>query len=87
MSNTDMSLELLKLLGGIENIEKMSACKTRIRVEVCDKEKVDQDSIKHIYGVRGLVPFGNQIQIVLGEETEKIADVFFNKMKIHNSTK
>lgn len=87
MSNTDMSLELLELLGGIENIEKMSACKTRIRVEVADKEKVDQDAIKHIYGVRGLVPFGNQIQIVLGEETEKIADVFFNKMKIHNSTK
>lgn len=87
MSNNDMSLRLLELLGGINNIEEMSSCQTRIRVNVLDKDKVDQDEIKKVYGVRGLIVFGDQLQVVLGEQTEEIADIFFNKLKIKNVNK
>lgn len=87
MSNNDMSVLILQNLGGIENIESMSSCSTRIRVNLLDKSVVDTTELKHIYGVRGIVEFGDQIQIVLGDQTKEIADVFFNKLKIKNSTK
>ena len=87
MSTSDLTVSILEGLGGIENIEAMSNCKTRIRVEVNDIEKVKQEDLKSIYGVIGVVPFGSQVQIILGQQTEEIAEVFFNKLKIKNENK
>lgn len=87
MSTSDLTVAILEGLGGIENIEAMSNCKTRIRVEVNDLEKVKQEDLKSIYGIIGVVPFGSQIQIILGQQTEEIAEVFFNKLKIKNKNK
>lgn len=87
MSNNDMSVVILENLGGISNIESMSVCETRLRVNLIDNTLADKETLKNIYGVRGIVEFGHQLQIVLGEQTKEIADVFFNKLKIKNSTK
>ncbi|MFM1534410.1 PTS glucose/sucrose transporter subunit IIB [Helcococcus ovis] len=87
MNTSDLTVSILEGLGGIENIQSMSNCKTRIRVEVNDIEKVNQADLKLIYGIIGVVPFGSQIQIILGQKTEEIAKVFFNKLKIKNGNK
>lgn len=87
MSTSDLSLEILKNLGGMENIESMSNCKTRVRVDLIDNRKVDIESMKTLYGVVGVVPFGSQVQIILGDRTHEIADVFFEKLKIKNANK
>lgn len=87
MSNNDMSLVILENLGGISNIESMSVCETRIRVNLLDSDLANKEALKNIYGVRGIVEFGHQLQIVLGDMTKEISDIFFNKLKIKNSTK
>lgn len=87
MSTSDLSLEILANLGGMENIESMSNCKTRIRVDVRDIKKVDIETMKKLYGVIGVVPFGSQIQVVLGERTQEITDIFFERLKIRNTNK
>lgn len=87
MSNNDLSIMILESLGGIKNIESMSTCSTRIRVDLVDKEIADKDKLKSIYGVRDVVEFGSQLQIVLGDQTKEISDIFLNKLKIKDSTK
>ena len=57
--------ELLKLLGGKENIKSNDACMTRLRVGVYDSSKVQLEEIKKVEGVMGVVDSGT-IQIVFG---------------------
>lgn len=83
MNTPDLAIQILENLGGIKNIENMSVCKTRLRVNVFNKELVNVENIKNLDAVLGVVPFGFQIQLVLGPKTGELADIFFNKIKIN----
>lgn len=87
MSTSDLTLTLLENLGGIDNIESVSNCKTRVRVNVKEKELVNNEVLKKIDEVIGIVPFGSQVQIILGPRTSELADVFLNKLKLTNANK
>ena len=87
MSTSDLTLSLLEYLGGIDNIESVSNCSTRVRVSVRDKELVNSEDLKKIEGVIGIVAFGSQVQIVLGPRTTELADVFLNKLKLTDANK
>ena len=71
-----VSNELLRALGGKENITSNEACMTRLRVGVKDMSKVDVDAVKKIDGVMGVVE-SDTLQIVFGPGTvNKVLDVF-----------
>ncbi|MBB1273599.1 PTS N-acetylmuramic acid transporter subunit IIBC [Psychromonas sp. SR45-3] len=63
---TAMIQEILTAIGGKNNIVKCGNCMTRLRLTLSDDSIVDQDTIKRISGVMGLVESDNQFQIVLG---------------------
>lgn len=87
MNVSELSLDLLTQLGGIENIKSVSNCQTRIRVELVDKELANVEEIKKLDGIIGLIPFGSQYQVVLGPRTQEVADIYINKLKIQNANK
>ncbi len=87
MSTSDLTLTLLENLGGMDNIESVSNCNTRVRVNVKDKNIINNEELKKIEGVIGVVPFGSQVQIILGPRTSELADVFLNKLKLTNANK
>lgn len=87
MSTSDLTLTLLENLGGMDNIESVSNCNTRVRVSVKDKNIINNEELKKIEGVIGIVPFGSQVQIILGPRTSELADVFLNKLKLTNANK
>lgn len=87
MSQSELSIRLLELLGGVENIEEISNCKTRLRASLIHPEKANVEELKKLQGVMGIIPFGSQYQIVLGEKTEELADLFINKLKIKSGNK
>lgn len=87
MSTSDLTLTLLENLGGMDNIESVSNCNTRVRVNVKDKNLINNEELKKIEGVIGVVPFGSQVQIILGPRTSELADVFLNKLKLTNANK
>lgn len=58
--------EILKLVGGKENIVTIAYCMTRLRATVADLSAVKGDELKKLDGVLGYVGQDNQIQIVLG---------------------
>lgn len=65
--------EIIKNVGGNANIISTLSCFTRLRVEVRNKELVDQEAIKGLEGVKGGTFFQNTYQIVFGE---KVADIY-----------
>lgn len=71
--NATKAAEIVAGLGGKENIESLEACITRLRVNVRDAEKIDEDALKAA-GAFGVVKVGQAIQVVVGPEADNIAD-------------
>lgn len=64
--------DILKGLGGRENITDLEPCITRLRVEVEDQEKVDEDLLRAA-GAFGVVRSGHVVQVVVGPTADNIA--------------
>ena len=54
-----------------ENLLNVDACITRLRMEVADKSKVDQDRLKKL-GAAGVIEVGNSVQAVFGTDAEAL---------------
>lgn len=61
-----LAIEILKYLGGPNNIVNAVNCITRLRVVVKDKTAVNVNKIKELNGVLGLVNDGTIFQVILG---------------------
>ncbi|MFE3765119.1 glucose PTS transporter subunit EIIB [Streptomyces sp. NPDC059104] len=59
-------------LGGIENIEEVEGCITRLRTEVVNPDLVDDAALKAA-GAHGVVKMGSAIQVVIGTDADPIA--------------
>ncbi|MFJ9608228.1 glucose PTS transporter subunit EIIB [Kitasatospora sp. NPDC101176] len=59
-------------LGGIDNIEEVEGCITRLRTEVKDAALVDEAALKAA-GAHGVVKMGTAIQVVIGTDADPIA--------------
>src|SRR5690242_19656711 len=59
-------------LGGIDNIEEIEGCITRLRTEVSDASLVDEAALKAA-GAHGVVKMGTAIQVVIGTDADPIA--------------
>ena len=46
--------QIVKCLGGKENVARINHCATRLRVNPVDMEKVDKDGLKRLHGVIGI---------------------------------
>ena len=66
---------LLPLVGGIENIVKVSNCATRLRLEVKDINKADIESIKKYYHAVEKIN-NNELHIVVGTDANLLANEF-----------
>ncbi len=61
--------ELLKLVGGKENIISAAHCATRLRLVLKDESKADLDGILKVDLVKGQFANGGQFQIIIGSGT------------------
>ncbi|MFC0675469.1 glucose PTS transporter subunit IIA [Brachybacterium hainanense] len=59
--------EILRGVGGPENVESLTHCATRLRFQLHDGDKVDQAALDALDGVMGTVPqSGDRFQVVIG---------------------
>ncbi|QQK78053.1 PTS transporter subunit EIIC [Salicibibacter cibarius] len=78
---TVMAEEIYEGLGGDENVTSIDNCVSRLRIEVGDMDKVDQEKIKAA-GVPGVNVVGqHNIQVVVGTQVQFVAD---EMIKIRN---
>ena len=61
--------ELLRLVGGKENIISAAHCATRLRLVLKDEAKADVDGILKVDLVKGQFANGGQFQIIIGSGT------------------
>ncbi len=65
---------IVNSLGGAENITRIFHCATRIRVQLADRSKTDLEVIKQIPGVMGAVDAVGGVQVIVGNDVNKVFD-------------
>ena len=64
-SYQNVASELLRLVGGKENVISAAHCATRLRLVLKDESKADVDGILKIELVKGQFSTGGQFQIII----------------------
>lgn len=69
-----LSERIIAAVGGMDNIDSVMNCMTRVRIKVLDENKVDDQELRHIDGVMGVI-HDERIQVVVGPGTvNKVAN-------------
>ena len=68
----ELSKRVVELVGGKENVSKLTHCVTRLRFIVKDKSLLQETEIKKLPGVIGTQWLGEQFQVIVGTESEAI---------------
>ena len=75
-----LASQIITAIGGPENVRSLTHCATRLRFELADASKVDQNALEHMKGVLGAVPqSGDRFQVVIGGG---VATVYENIMHL-----
>lgn len=68
-----LAKDIVKDIGGKENVSNVYHCQTRLRFHLKDDAKADRESLKQLDGVVQIVEKGGVFQVVIGTN---VADVF-----------
>ena len=71
MNRSKMAADILRLVGGKENVASVTNCMTRLRFVLKDEAGIDDERVKKIPGVMGVMRKGGQYQIIIGNEVAK----------------
>ncbi|MBB5263111.1 glucose-like phosphotransferase system IIB component [Catenibacillus scindens] len=72
MDNKALATEILKNIGGKENVSSVVHCATRLRFRLKDEGKADTEAVKKIKGVLSVVNAGGQYQVVIGPDVPQV---------------
>lgn len=61
---------IVEKIGGIENIQSVTHCVTRLRFKLKDESKTQTSEVKKIKGVVAVVQAGGQYQVVIGSDVD-----------------
>ena len=64
--------DIVKGLGGRDNITDLEPCITHLRMEVVDQEKIDKEALRAT-GAFGVVRSGRVVQVVVGPTADTLA--------------
>ncbi|UCZ52491.1 glucose-specific PTS transporter subunit IIBC [Bacillus shivajii] len=88
-ANTELPYNVLKALGGKENLTHLDACITRLRVSVSDIDQVQKDRLKEL-GASGVMQVDKNIQAIFGPRSEtiksQIEDIIAGKTPVLEET-
>ena len=62
----DISKKLLEAVGGVENIQHLTHCATRLRLVLVDNDMVDMKAVEDLRLAKGAFVVGDQLQIIFG---------------------
>ncbi|MGD6966357.1 beta-glucoside-specific PTS transporter subunit IIABC [Rossellomorea vietnamensis] len=73
MKHKELAKEILELVGGKENVNRVSHCVTRLRFRLKDEKKANTEALKAHDGVVTVMQSGGQYQVVIGNH---VTDVY-----------
>ena len=72
--NLQIAEQVLDCVGGKENVIDVVHCATRLRFHLHDDSKVDEENLKKMEGVFGVMNAGGMYQVIIGQNVEKVYD-------------
>ncbi|WP_340017539.1 beta-glucoside-specific PTS transporter subunit IIABC [Paenibacillus sp. FSL H3-0457] len=82
MDKQQLSKDILKLVGGEENIDQVTHCMTRLRFNLNDNNLADRTTLKNTPGVMGVTENGGQFQVIIGNEVSEVYKALVNNMSM-----
>lgn len=80
--------EVIRLIGGKENIVSAAHCATRLRLVIADNSKADKKALEEVDGAKGVFESSGQLQIIFGTGVvNKVYDEFIAQAGIQAMTK
>lgn len=73
MGSEDLAVNIIKGLGGANNIKNVNACFSRLRVSVADPSLVDSNVFSERLNASGVSILGNNVQVIYGNIAPNIA--------------
>ncbi|MGV6989723.1 PTS N-acetylmuramic acid transporter subunit IIBC [Testudinibacter sp. P80/BLE/0925] len=64
--NKQFITQVIALLGGAENIASVGNCMTRLRLRINQTDRIEDERLKQLAGVLGVVKSQDQVQLILG---------------------
>ena len=77
----ELAKDIVKHVGGEENVVSLTHCITRLRFKLKDESKADTDYLKERDGVVTVMKSAGQYQVVIGNE---VADVYDTVLDVSN---
>ncbi|MCM3784807.1 beta-glucoside-specific PTS transporter subunit IIABC [Neobacillus mesonae] len=87
MSYQKTAQEIIKSVGGVDNVNSVYHCITRLRFELKDNDKVDSGAIKKVDKVMGTNVSGDQFQVIIGNEVPKVFDAMVKEYPVLQQAK
>lgn len=72
MNYQDLSNQILKYIGGKENVTSVVHCATRLRFKLKDEHRANTDKLKATAGIITVVQSGGQYQVVVGNNVNGV---------------
>lgn len=72
MDNRKMSEDIIRLVGGEQNINDLVHCATRLRFSLKDNKKAERETLEKHPGVITVVESGGQFQVVVGSNVANV---------------
>ena len=76
---SELAEDILKHVGGKQNVNSLKHCVTRLRFDLKDESKADDDYLKNRDGVVTVVKAGGQYQVVIGNH---VPDVYAEVLQV-----
>lgn len=80
MNAERLASQIIKEVGGKNNIKEMFHCVTRLRFYLKDRSVVDEERLKALDGVLGVQFATDQLQIIIGNEVGAVYNAIINKV-------
>ncbi|HBF4081297.1 beta-glucoside-specific PTS transporter subunit IIABC [Clostridioides difficile] len=74
----DLAKKIVKEVGGVENVNSLFHCVTRLRFKLKDESLANKEVIKKISGVLTVVEGNGQFQVVVGNHVSDIFNTILN---------
>lgn len=72
-----LSKDIVKYIGGEENVISLFHCATRLRFKVKDETGVDKKRLEQLKGVITVINSGGQMQVVIGNDVADVYEAIF----------
>lgn len=77
-----LAADIIKNVGGEENVISLTHCMTRLRFKLKDENLVNKETLEAMDGVMTVVQSGGQYQVVIGNAVKDVYETILEQTAI-----